>query len=51
MTLRLGVVSYLNAVPLVHGLDGDPRFTLVRDVPSRIAERLHAGEVDLGMIP
>ena len=49
--LRLGVVSYLNAVPLVHGLEADPRFTLVRDVPSRIAELLHAGEVDLGMIP
>jgi chorismate dehydratase len=49
--LRLGVVSYLNAVPLVHGLDADPRFTLVRDVPSRVAERLHAGEIDLGMIP
>ena len=49
--LRLGVVSYLNAVPLVHGLEGDPRFALVRDVPARIAEMLHAGEVDLGMIP
>jgi chorismate dehydratase len=49
--LRLGVVSYLNAVPLVHGLDGDPDFVLLRDVPSRVAERLHAGEVDLGMIP
>ena len=49
--LRLGVVSYLNAMPLVHGLEGDPRFTLVREVPSRIAEMLHAGEVDLGMIP
>jgi chorismate dehydratase len=49
--LRLGVVSYLNAVPLVYGLEDDPRFTLVRDVPARIAERLHAGEIDLGMIP
>ena len=49
--LRLGVVSYLNAVPLVHGLEADPRFSLLRDVPSRIAERLHAGEIDLGMIP
>jgi len=49
--LRLGVVSYLNAVPLVYGLEGEARFTLVRDVPSRIAERLHAGEIDLGMIP
>jgi chorismate dehydratase len=49
--LRLGVVSYLNAVPLVHGLDQDPRFALTRDVPSRVAERLHAGDLDLGMIP
>ena len=49
--LRLGVASYLNAVPLVHGLEADPRFSLVRDVPSRIAERLHAGEIDLGMLP
>jgi chorismate dehydratase len=49
--LRLGVVSYLNAEPLVYGLDGDPGFELLRDVPSRVAERLHAGEVHLGMIP
>ena len=49
--VRLGVVSYLNAVPLVHGLDGDPGFVLTRDLPSRVAERLHAGELDLGMIP
>jgi len=44
-------VSYLNAMPLVYGLEGDPRFRLVRDVPSRVAEMLHAGEIDLGMIP
>jgi chorismate dehydratase len=49
--LRLGVVSYLNAVPTVHGLAEDPGFELVRDVPSRVADLLHAGEVDLGLIP
>ena len=49
--LRLGVVSYLNAAPTVHGLAGDPRFEIVRDVPSRIAALLHAGEIDLGLIP
>ena len=49
--LRLGVVSYLNAAPTVHGLDADPRFRLIRDVPSRVADLLHAGEVDLGLIP
>jgi chorismate dehydratase len=49
--LRLGVVSYLNAVPTVHGLGPDPRFVVERDVPSRVAARLHAGEIDLGLIP
>jgi chorismate dehydratase len=49
--VRLGAVSYLNAEPHVFGLDDDPGFRLERDVPSRIARRLHAGEVDLGLIP
>lgn len=49
--LRLGVVSYLNAAPLVHGLDTDEGFALLRDVPARVAERLHADELELGMIP
>lgn len=49
--LRLGVVSYLNALPLVYGLEGEPGLHLRRDVPSRVARSLHAGEVDLGMIP
>jgi chorismate dehydratase len=49
--LRLGVVSFLNAAPTVYGLEGDSRFTIERDVPSRIAARLHAGEIDLGLIP
>ena len=50
-TLRLGAVSYLNAEPLVYGLQDEVGFRLERDLPSRVAERLHAGEVDLGMIP
>ena len=49
--LRLGVVSYLNAEPLVHALRGDAAFDIQSDVPSRVADRLHAGEVDLGLIP
>jgi chorismate dehydratase len=49
--LRVGVVSYLNAAPAVHGLERDRGFKLVRDVPSRVADLLHAGEVDLGLIP
>ena len=49
--LRLGVVSYLNVEPMIRGVKGDPRFELRAAVPSRIAEMLHAGEVDLGVIP
>ena len=49
--LRLGVVGYLNAEPLVYGLGDDLRFRLERDVPATVAEKLHRGESDLGMIP
>jgi len=49
--VRLGAVEYLNARPLVYGLDGSPRFSLRFDVPSRCADLLHAGDIDLGLIP
>jgi predicted solute-binding protein len=49
--LRLGVVDYLNARPLVHGLESEAGFTLARGMPARVAAMLHGGEVDLGLIP
>jgi chorismate dehydratase len=49
--LRLGAVSYLNVEPMIWGLDADPRFRLEREVPALVAERLHAGEIDLATIP
>jgi chorismate dehydratase len=49
--VRLGAVSYLNSEPHVHGLEHDPAFRLEREVPSRVARRLSAGEVDLGLVP
>jgi chorismate dehydratase len=49
--VRLGAVAYLNARPLVHGLDGDPRFQIRYDVPSRCAQLLEGGGLDVGMIP
>jgi len=51
VALRLGVVSYLNVEPMIHGLRSDARFEIVSAVPSRVAAMLHAGEVDLGVIP
>ena len=49
--LRLAAVGYLNTEPLIHDLLGDPGFAIVSDVPSRVADRLHSGECDLGLIP
>jgi chorismate dehydratase len=49
--VRLGSVSYLNARPCVAGLDRHPRFDLRFDVPSRCAELLHEGAIDVGLIP
>jgi chorismate dehydratase len=50
--VRLGAVGYLNARPLVWGLDAFPDlFDLRFDVPSRCATLLHEGFTDIGMIP
>jgi chorismate dehydratase len=49
--VRLGAVGYLNARPLVFGLDRSPRFDLRYDLPSECARLLHADDIDLGLIP
>jgi chorismate dehydratase len=50
-SVRLGAVGYLNARPLVFGLDRSPRFELRYDVPSRCAALLHEEAIDVGLIP
>jgi chorismate dehydratase len=49
--VRLGAVGYLNARPLVYGLDASAEFDLRFDVPSKCAELLHEGAIDVGLIP
>jgi chorismate dehydratase len=49
--VRLGAVGYLNARPLVFGLDRSARMELRFDVPSRCAELLHSHAIDVGLIP
>src|SRR4029079_8716553 len=49
--IRLGAVTYLNARPLVYGLDRHVTFDLRYDIPSECARLLHARETDLGLIP
>ena len=51
MRIRLGAVAYLNARPLVFGLERSPLFDLRFDPPSLCAELLHANDIDVGMIP
>ena len=51
MTVRLGAVGYLNARPLVYGLERSTRFDLRFDVPSRCADLLHQDRIDIGLIP
>ncbi len=48
---RLGVVSYLNAKPLIPGLESDPQCELIFDVPSRLPKLLDQNEVDAALVP
>jgi chorismate dehydratase len=50
--LRVGAVSYLNTKPLVFGLDRlAPEIELVYDLPSRLADQLAEGRLDVALIP
>jgi chorismate dehydratase len=50
--IRLGAVAYLNARPLVYGLELRSRmFSMRFDAPSKCASLLHENAIDLGMIP
>ncbi len=52
--LRIAAVSFLNARPITYGLErglGGDRFELSFELPSRCAELLERGEVDLGLVP
>jgi len=49
---RLGAVDYLNARPLVYGLElRTDLFSLRFDLPSKCAALLHERSIDVGMIP
>ena len=52
MPIRVGAVNYLNSKPLIEGLTGFSRdIELTLDLPSRLADRMAAGELDVGLIP
>jgi len=49
--IRLGAVGYLNARPLVYGLERVAGFEIRYDIPAECARLLHAHDTDIGLIP
>jgi chorismate dehydratase len=52
--VRVGIVNYLNTLPLRHGLNTLVErgvITLVQDYPSKIAEALVRNEITIGLVP
>ena len=50
--LRVGAVNYLNTKPLIHGFERfAPGAKLMLDLPSRLADRLAASDLDVALIP
>jgi chorismate dehydratase len=50
--VRVGAVNYLNTKPLICDLEElAPQAELVLDVPSRLADRLAEGQLDVALIP
>ena len=54
--IRIGAVNYLNSKPLIEGLGDElarvaPSTELVLDYPSRLADDLEAGRLDVALVP
>lgn len=52
--IRVGIVNYLNTLPLLYGLQKPPINDLIEltgDYPAMVAEKLKNGEIDVGLIP
>ena len=49
--LRIAGVSYLNAAPLVYGLDTDPDIELILGPPAEVTRRLAEHEADVALLP
>lgn len=50
--VKIGAVSYLNTRPLIYGLaEHAPEHELILDAPSRLADDLQSGALDVALIP
>ena len=50
-TVRVGAVNYLNSKPLIEGLAEAEGVELLLDFPSRLADDLAAGRLDVALVP
>lgn len=50
-TLSVGSVSFLNARPLIYGLEAQPDLRVALDVPSRLIDGLRDGRYDVALLP
>jgi chorismate dehydratase len=48
---RIGSVSYLNAKPLIYGVEDDPEIDLQLAVPAQLLGRLQGGDLDVALLP
>lgn len=48
---QLGAVAYLNSRPLVYGLDEDPAFNVVYEVPAKLPAMLDDRVLDAALVP
>lgn len=51
--VKISVVSYLNSIPFVYGLENtiNEQLEVSKDIPSECAEKLIDGRIDIGLIP
>ena len=49
--LRVGSVSFLNAKPLIYGLEREPDVELSLEVPSDLLDGMRAGRYDVALLP
>src|SRR5688572_5320446 len=50
-TIRVGSVSFLNAKPLIYGLERDPLVDLSLAVPSKLLDGLREERLDVALLP
>lgn len=49
--LRVASVGFVNARPLIAGLEKDPALELCLDVPSRLLDRIRSAQADVALLP